>query len=343
MSQRQAPGAAEGGDILLSVENLETHFRTPHGWLRAVDGVSFELKVGRTLGIVGESGSGKSVLSRTIMGLVPGNGRINPQARVRFAGDDLTTMNEAALRRIRGKDIAMVFQDPMSSLNPVMKIGRQIGEAQMYHLGVSKKDARDNAVDLLRAVGIPLPERRVDQYPHELSGGMRQRVAIAIALACEPRLLIADEPTTALDVTVQAEILDLLRRQQQERQMAMILITHDLGIVAGRTDDVVVMYAGQIVEQAETRDLFARMQMPYTKALLDSIPRLEDPPHHRLSTVGGRPPNLVTPPPGCRFAPRCRFRDERCDADPPPLSQIGGEQAHAYACWHPLGTGEGHA
>ena len=323
---------------LLSVRELETHFRTPHGWLRAVDGVSFDLHEGRTLGIVGESGSGKSVLSRTIMGLVPGNGRINPQARVRFDGQELTELDEPSLRRIRGKDIAMVFQDPMSSLNPVMKIGRQIGEGQIHHLGVSKQQARENAVELLRAVGIPLPERRVDQYPHELSGGMRQRVAIAIALACEPRLLIADEPTTALDVTVQAEILDLLRRQQQERRMAMILITHDLGIVAGRTDDVAVMYAGRIVEQAETRDLFARMRMPYTKALLDSIPRLEDPPHSRLSTVGGRPPNLVSPPPGCRFAPRCHYRAERCDDEPPPLEQIrdGEEVAHAFACWHPL-------
>ena len=329
---------------LLAVENLATHFRTPHGWLRAVDGVSFTLQAGRTLGIVGESGSGKSVLSRTIMGLIPGNGRLNPQARVMFDGQDLTAMDETSLRRIRGKDIAMVFQDPMSSLNPVMKIGQQIGEGQIHHLGVSKREARDNAVDLLRAVGIPLPERRVDAYPHQLSGGMRQRVAIAIALACEPRLLIADEPTTALDVTVQAEILDLLHRQQQERQMAMILITHDLGIVAGRTDDVAVMYAGQIVEQADTRSLFARMQMPYTKSLLDSIPRLEDPPHFRLSTVGGRPPDLVAPPPGCRFAPRCRFRAERCDREPPPLTALadGREQgsAHAYACWYPLGAQE---
>ena len=327
-------------DVLLSVRDLATHFRTPHGWLRAVDGVSFDLHAGRTLGIVGESGSGKSVLSRTIMGLIPGNGRVNPQARVSFAGQDLTTLDERSLRRIRGKDIAMVFQDPMSSLNPVMKIGRQIGEGQIYHLGVSKKQARENAVELLRAVGIPLPDRRVDQYRHGLSGGMRQRVAIAIALACEPKLLIADEPTTALDVTVQAEILDLLRRQQQERHMAMILITHDLGIVAGRTDDVVVMYAGKIVEQAETRDLFARMRMPYTKALLDSIPRLDDPPHSRLSTVGGRPPNLVSPPPGCRFAPRCSYKAERCDTEQPPLEILRGEgsqaQAHAYACWHPL-------
>ena len=326
---------AGGGEPLLAVENLQNHFSTPRGWLRAVDGVSFELFQGQTLGVVGESGCGKSVLSRTIMGLMPSNSRINDDARIRFDGRDLRTLPEAELRRIRGREIAMIFQDPMSSLNPVMPVGKQIAETQIHHLGISKREARGNAIDLLRSVGIPLPDKRVDEYPHQLSGGMRQRVAIAIALACEPRLLIADEPTTALDVTVQAEILDLLRRQQRERDMAMILITHDLGIVAGRTDQVAVMYAGKIVEWAETRDLFANMRMPYTEALLNSIPKLEDEPHRRLLTVGGRPPNLVAPPPGCRFAPRCRYVFERCQGEEPPLTAPGAS-GHAFACWQPL-------
>ena len=324
-----------GGDPLLAVKNLRNHFSTARGWLRAVDGVSFELYQGQTLGVVGESGCGKSVLSRTIMGLMPSNSRINDDATIHFDGRDLRTLPEAELRRIRGREIAMIFQDPMSSLNPVMPVGKQIAETQIHHLGISKREARGNAIDLLRSVGIPLPEQRVDEYPHQLSGGMRQRVAIAIALSCEPRLLIADEPTTALDVTVQAEILDLLRRQQRERDMAMILITHDLGIVAGRTDHVAVMYAGKIVELAETRDLFANMRMPYTEALLNSIPKLEDDPHRRLLTVGGRPPNLVAPPPGCRFAPRCRYVVERCQGEEPPLTKDGARD-HAFACWLPL-------
>ena len=327
-------------DPLLKVENLTTRFRTGHGWLTAVDGVSFELQRGRTVGIVGESGSGKSMLSRSIIGLVPGNGEVGANSRIVFDGRDLRQLDERALRDVRGREIAMVFQDPMSSLNPVMKIGQQIAEAQIHHLGVSRRAARDNAVELLRSVGIPLPEQRINAYPHQLSGGMRQRVAIAIALACEPALLIADEPTTALDVTVQAEILDLLRRQQRERNMAMILITHDLGVVAGRADDVIVMYAGQIVERAETTDLFDRMQMPYTEALLSSIPRLEDPPHQRLQAVGGRPPNLVHPPPGCRFAPRCPYRVDRCEQAPPSLTLLpkaNNASGHAFACWYPLG------
>jgi peptide/nickel transport system ATP-binding protein len=324
------------GDVLLSVENLETHFRTPQGWLKAVDGVSFELRKGRTIGIVGESGSGKSVLSRTIMGLIPGNGRVNQEARIVLEERDLRKLSERQLRALRGRDIAMVFQDPMSSLNPVVRIGRQIAESQITHLGTPKREARDNAVELLRSVGIPMPEQCIDNYPHQLSGGMRQRVAIAIALACEPKLLIADEPTTALDVTVQAEILDLLQRQQRERDMAMILITHDLGIVAGRTDDVAVMYAGKIVERAETADLFLRMRMPYTQALLNSIPKLEEPPHTKLATVGGRPPNLVDLPPGCRFAARCRYVDDRCGREEPPLRAISEGDPHAYACWNPL-------
>ncbi len=333
-----APESQTTDGEILRVKNLSTHFRTDHGWLRAVDKVSFDLPVGKTIGVVGESGSGKSVLSRTIMGLLPSNARVNDDAEIIFEGRDLRRLSERELRDVRGREIAMVFQDPMSSLNPVMPIGRQIGESQIHHLGLTKKQARENSIELLREVGIPLPDKRIDEYPHQLSGGMRQRVAIAIALACKPKLLIADEPTTALDVTVQAEILDLLQREQRERKMTMILITHDLGVVAGRTDFVGVMYAGQFVERAATGDLFANMRMRYTEALLRSIPRLEDAPHTRLETVGGRPPDLVQPPPGCRFAPRCRYADEKCTSEQPVLAADAALEGHAYACWHPIGS-----
>ena len=320
---------------LLQVHDLHTHFVTPRGRVRAVDGVSFTVERGQTLGIVGESGCGKSVLSRTIMGLLPSNARVPDESRIRFDGQDLRGLSERALREIRGRRMAMIFQDPMTSLNPVMTCGAQLVESLVHHLRLSKRDARGRAVELFATVGIPEPERRVDHYPHQLSGGMRQRVAIAIALACEPTLLIADEPTTALDVTVQAEILDLLKRQQRERNMALILITHDLGVVAGRTDRVAVMYAGRIVERADTGTLFAETRMPYTEALLRSIPRLSDPAHTRLETIAGRPPELIDPPPGCRFAPRCRYATDDCRAEAPALSGDG----HAFACWHPLGAG----
>ncbi len=315
---------------LLAVEDLETHFRTPRGRVRAVDGVSFTLERGQTLGIVGESGCGKSVLSRTIMGLLPSNAEVPSASRVRFDGRDLRQMSERELRGVRGRHMAIIFQDPMTSLNPVMTCGAQIVETLTYHMGLGKRAARDRAVELFTAVGIPEPARRVDHYPHQLSGGMRQRVAIAIS--CEPALLIADEPTTALDVTVQAEIPDLLKRQQRERRMALILITHDLGVVAGHTDEVAVMYAGRIVERAATTTLFARTRMPYTEALLRSIPRLADPPHTPLQTIAGRPPELIDPPPGCRFAPRCRYAAADCRQLAPALT---GDR-HAFACWHPL-------
>ena len=321
---------------LLSLENVSVHFETPMGRLRAVDGVDLELGHGRTVGIVGESGCGKSVLSRTIMGLWPSNARIGRGSRIVLDGRNLLEMRERELRRIRGPEVAMIFQDPMSSLNPVMTVGRQISEGPIRHLGMSKSAARSLAVELLQAVGIPQPEERVRAYPHQLSGGMRQRVAIARARACQPKLLIADEPTTALDVTVQAEILDLLARQSRERNMAMILITHDLGVVAGRTDDVAVMYAGRVVERAATSELFANMRMPYTEALLRSIPRLEDPPHKRLETVGGRPPNLIAPPPGCRFAPRCPYADDACRQSEPRLERVSNDPSHMFACFKPL-------
>ena len=324
------------GEALLRVRNLSTHFLTPRGRVKAVDGVSFTLHQGRTLGVVGESGCGKTVMVRTLLGLLPSIARVGDDSEILFAGRDLRRLKNRELRKLLGPEIAMIFQDPLTSLNPVMTIGAQIGETLTYHLGMKTSAARDRAVELLTSVGIPLPEQRVAQYPHQLSGGMRQRVAIAMALACEPRLLIADEPTTALDVTVQAEILDLLRRQQRERNMAMILITHDLGVVAGRADDVAVMYAGKIVEWAPTVELFANMRMPYTEALLNSIPKLDDPPHTPISAVGGRPPDLISPPTGCRFSPRCRYAADRCRQEEPPLDRSGDRADHLFACWHPI-------
>lgn len=322
---------------LLSMHEIAVHFDTPQGRLRAVDGVDLELGHGRTLGIVGESGSGKSVLSRTIMGLWPSNAHLGVNSEIMFDGRDLLTMTERQLRKIRGPEVSMIFQDPMTSLNPVMTVGRQISEGPIKHLGKSRSEARLLAVELLGAVGIPQPEQRFGAYPHQLSGGMRQRVAIAMALACQPKLLIADEPTTALDVTVQAEILDLLARQTQERHMAMILITHDLGVVAGRTDDVAVMYAGKVVERGTTGQLFSDMRMPYTEALLKSIPRLTDPPHKVLATVGGRPPSLIQPPQGCRFSTRCPYSDAACDLSEPALEAADGA-GHYFACHKPLGS-----
>ena len=331
------PGTARDGP-LLAVENLRTHFHTERGVVRAIDGVSFTLDRGRTLGVVGESGSGKTVLVRTLLGLLPSTAHVGENAKVLFDGRALDIRCEKALRRVRGRHIAMVFQDPMTSLNPVMTVGAQIMESLRYHLGMGRGAARERAVALIESVGIPMPARRVDQYPHQLSGGLRQRIAIAIALACEPKLLIADEPTTALDVTIQAEILDLLARQQAERHMAMILITHDLGVVAGRTDDIAVMYAGKIVERAPTARLFTAMRMPYTRALMDSIPRLEAPPNTPLKTIGGRPPDLIDPPEGCRFAPRCARAEDQCHRAEPPLD--GAEAGHQFACWRPLDAAE---
>jgi peptide/nickel transport system ATP-binding protein len=320
---------------LLTVSNLRTHFHTGRGIVRAVDGVSFNLARGRTLGIVGESGSGKTVLVRSLLGLLPSTAKFGGETEIGFEGRPLDIRSETALNQVRGRAIAMVFQDPMTSLNPVMTVGAQITESLRYHLGLTGGEARERAVALIDSVGIPMARQRIDQHPHQLSGGLRQRVAIAIALACEPKLLIADEPTTALDVTIQAEILDLLARQQAERDMAMILITHDLGVVAGRADDIAVMYAGRIVERAPTARLFANMRMPYTQALMNAIPRLEAPPNTPLRTIGGRPPDLVNPPPGCRFAPRCPRAESRCTDHEPPLE--GGESGHRFACWYPVG------
>ena len=321
----------------LVVEDLKTHFTTGSGVVRAVDGVSFSLHRGKALGIVGESGSGKSVLSRSIMGLLPGSNVIR-SGSVKLDGQELMGLSRNDMRSFWGQSMAMVFQDPMTSLNPVMKIGKQVGEGLRRTLGMSKKDALETAERLLSDVGIPEPARRLKEYPHQLSGGMRQRVTIATALSCGPTLLFADEPTTALDVTVQAQILDLLAAQQHDRNMSMILVTHDLGVVAGRTDEIAVMYAGQIVEMAPTASLFSNMKMPYTEALLKSIPKLTDPAHTRLDTVGGRPPNLISPPSGCRFAPRCPYADTKCHAEAPPLVEASDAPGHFYRCWYPVGT-----
>jgi peptide/nickel transport system ATP-binding protein len=326
------------GEALLEVVDLKTHFVTERGLVRAVDGVSLSIDRGQTLGIVGESGSGKTVLSRSIMGLLPNNAR--REGSVIFEGQELVGLAARDLRDIWGAEIAMVFQDPMTSLNPVVKIGRQITESLVYHLDIDKQQATDDAVALLMSVGIPEPRRRFDEYPHQLSGGMRQRVTIAIALACGPKLLLADEPTTALDVTVQAQILDLLNAKQRERFMAMILVTHDLGVVAGRTDEIAVMYAGKVVERAPTHTLFTEMRMPYTESLLASIPRIELPSHSRLRAIPGRPPDLVNPPTGCRFAARCPYAQPRCVDEEPPLLPAP-TPGHVFACWYPVGTPEG--
>jgi oligopeptide/dipeptide ABC transporter ATP-binding protein len=331
-----ATTATLGTRRLLEVEDLHTGFKTPRGRVRAVDGVSLTLDRGRTLGIVGESGSGKTVLSRSIMGLLPKRNVVR-EGRVLYEGVDLVTAAPDKVRDLWGAEMSMIFQDPMTSLNPVLKLGDQITEGMRYHLGMDRKTAMGNALSLLREVGIPEPDRRLKQYPHELSGGMRQRVMIAVALACGPKLVFADEPTTALDVTVQAQILNLLQSRQRDRGMAMILVTHDLGVVAGRTDDIAVMYAGQVVERAPTAQLFGNVLMPYTEALLQSIPVLDAPSHTRLQAIPGRPPDLVSPPPGCRFAPRCRYVQDKCINEPPPL--VEGDPGHWYRCWFPVGSG----
>jgi peptide/nickel transport system ATP-binding protein len=321
---------------LLEVRDLRTHFATDAGEFRAVDRVSFSLDPGRTLGLVGESGCGKSVTSLSIMGLVPQPpGRI-AGGEIRFEGVDLLKLSAAELREIRGNRISMIFQEPMSSLNPAFTIGDQIVEAILAHRKIGRGAARDRAIEMLRRVRIPSPEARIDDYPHRLSGGMRQRAMIAMALACEPRLLIADEPTTALDVTIQAQILDLMRALRDETGTAIILITHDLGVVAELADEVAVMYAGRIVEQAPVDRLFVNPQHPYTIGLLGSIPKLDvDQP--RLAAIEGQVPNPLAPVKGCQFHPRCPFAQDRCRAAEPPLAPVSGGQL--AACWYaPLGA-----
>jgi peptide/nickel transport system ATP-binding protein len=326
------------GQPLLVLDAVGVQLATPRGPLRAVDGVSLALEPGRTLGIVGESGSGKTMLSRAILRLLPPNATLT--GSVCLDGQELTGLGPEALRRLRGRSIAVVFQDPMTSLNPVLTIGTQIVETLQVHLELDSAAARARAIELLGAVGLPAPEQRLRQYPHQLSGGMRQRVAIAIAVSCEPRLLIADEPTTALDVTVQAQILDLLAREQQRRHMAMLLITHDLGIVAGRTDEVAVMYAGRVVERAPTPALFKNMRMPYTEALLAALPKIDAAPHTPLPAISGRPPDPTRPMKGCSFSPRCRYATAQCHREKPSLAAAESPD-HQYACFHPLHTAAG--
>ncbi|MDF3312224.1 ABC transporter ATP-binding protein [Rhodococcus sp. T2V] len=328
-------------DSLLTVENLRTTFDTPRGHLTAVDGVSFALGRAETLGIVGESGSGKSVLVRSIMNLLGANATVAEDSKVMFDGRDVHRLSRWESRHFWGTEIAMVFQDPMTSLNPVKRIGVQLTESMRFHLGLNSGEATERALELLDQVRIPEPRRRMEQYPHELSGGMRQRVMIAIALACKPRLLVADEPTTALDVTVQKQILDLLTRLQAELDMAMILITHDLGVVSGHTDRVAVMYAGQLVEVADTNELFGAVQHPYTGALLNSIPKIEQPSHTRLEVINGWPPDLIRGIRGCRFAPRCRSAQAACLEEAPGLRPTG-DREHMARCFFPLGSEGSH-
>ena len=322
---------------ILEIDNLQTHFFTPSGVARAVDGVSYTVRSGETLGVVGESGCGKSVTALSVLRLVADPpGRIVGGA-IRFEGTNLLDLTEGEMEAIRGNDISMIFQEPMTSLNPLLTVGRQIGEAIVLHQGSSWREAMDQAAEMLRRVHIPEPERRVQAYPHQLSGGMRQRAMIAMALSCNPKLLIADEPTTALDVTIQAQILDLMRELQDTFGTAIILITHDMGVVAENADRVVVMYAGRKVEEATADDLFERPGHPYTRGLLGSLPNLEvvartDARRARLNEIKGMVPSLANLPRGCSFAPRCAFATEECRVAYPPLEQH--RPGHWIACWH---------
>ena len=321
-------------DPLLSVEDLRVSFRTDDGVVHAVDGISYRLEAGRTLGIVGESGSGKTVSSLTTLGLTRSrNSQID--GRIMFGGQDLVAMPDDKLRSIRGDDVSMIFQDPLSSLHPFYRVGAQLVEAMQAHRSLSKSAARKRAAELLELVGIPDPKRRVDQYPHEFSGGMRQRAMIAMALSNEPKLLIADEPTTALDVTVQAQILALLDDLQQRLGTAIIIITHDLGVVAEIADDIAVMYAGRIVERGSTEQIFGAPQHPYTWGLLKSIPRLDTPRGEELVPIAGRPPSLINRPSGCHFHPRCPYVQEPHTRVDPRLEPISSGESHAVACLLP--------
>ena len=314
---------------LLEVENLRTYFGSSAGVIRAVDGVDFKLAAGRTLGVVGESGSGKSVTALSIMRLIDRPGSIQEGSKILFDGRDLAKLDEKALQRIRGSEISMVFQEPMTSLNPVYKVGEQIAESVRLHLNLGSREARNRAVEMLGLVGIPDPARRADDYPHQLSGGMRQRVMIAMALACNPKLVIADEPTTALDVTIQAQILDLLASLQEQLEMSILLITHDLGVVAELCDDVVVMYAGKVVERGTVERVFTSPQHPYTEALLQSIPMLGMTQHEPLRVIRGSVPSPLDWPEGCRFRTRCDYAHDKCE-EQPPLFTVEGHQS---ACW----------
>jgi oligopeptide/dipeptide ABC transporter ATP-binding protein len=329
--------ASAPGSAILEIDNLRTHFFTQAGVVRAVDGVSYTLRAGETLGIVGESGCGKSVTALSVLRLVASPpGRI-VGGTIRLGGTNLLELAESEMEAIRGNEISMIFQEPMTSLNPLLTVGRQISEAIVLHQGLPPREAMDKAVDMLRRVSIPEPERRIHAYPHQLSGGMRQRVMIAMALSCNPKVLIADEPTTALDVTIQAQILELMRELQDTFGTAIVLITHDMGVVAENADRVIVMYAGRKVEEADARMLFESPGHPYTRGLLGSIPKLDvaarlDAHRNRLNEIKGMVPSLNDLPEGCTFAPRCEFATDQCHAAYPPLTQH--RPGHLVACWH---------
>jgi oligopeptide/dipeptide ABC transporter ATP-binding protein len=318
------------GDVVLEVKDLNVAFPTDDGLVHAVRGVTYDLHRGQSLGIVGESGSGKSVTSMAIMGLLPKTAEITGSAKLE--GDELLGLRDSELSRIRGKKISMIFQDPLTSLNPVYTVGFQLAEAiRTHYTDISKAEARNRCIDLLDSVGIPNPQQRVDAYPHELSGGMRQRVVIAIAMANNPDVIIADEPTTALDVTVQAQVLEALEKAREEVNAALILITHDLGVIAGHTDEVLVMYAGRPVEQGTVDEIFYEPRMPYTLGLIGSLPRMDEDRGHRLTPVHGTPPSMLNMPPGCPFRPRCPMHQDICSEVEPPLMPVSGT-GHVSAC-----------
>lgn len=324
-------------ESLLQVTDLKTRFHTPEGVVHAVNGISLEIKEGETVAIVGESGCGKSVSMMSLLGLIPTPPGEIYSGKAIYRGSDLLKKTEKEMEDIRGQEISMIFQDPMTSLNPVLTVGRQLTEGLRAHLGLDEQQAEKRAVELLEQVGIPDPARRLTDYPHQFSGGMRQRVMIAMALSCAPSLLIADEPTTALDVTIQAQIMELVLRLRESLHMAIIWITHDLGVVAGMADRVIVMYAGHIVEEANVEDLYDSPSHPYTLALLAALPRVDRRRDQRLKSIPGSPPNLLAKPHGCPFAPRCEYAIEKCHKENPELTSIGKQ--HRSACWVNVKTG----
>ena len=329
MHAKSPPVAAT--ETVLEVRDLRTHFQTDDGVVKAVDGVSFAVRRGETLGIVGESGSGKSVACLSALRLVPTPPAVHPTGQIHFGGRDLLSLPERELQRLRGDRLAMIFQDPLTALNPYLSVARQLTEVLEVHQGATRAAARQAAIDMLERVGIPDAGRRIDQYPHQFSGGMRQRVMIAMALLCGPELLFADEPTTALDVTIQAQILELIGELQADLGTAVVLITHDLGVVAGTTDRVAVMYAGRIVEEGTTAEVFANPLHPYTRGLLASMPRIDTPPRETLQAIPGLPPDLGHLPGGCPFHPRCSLAGDRCRQDYPAV--VAASPTHRAACW----------
>jgi peptide/nickel transport system ATP-binding protein len=318
-------------NVLLEVNGLKTSFKTDRGTVCAVNGVDFQIKMGEVIGLVGESGCGKSVTAQSIMRLYDENGSVNYDGKVELEGTNLLEINEKKMQNIRGNDISMIFQDPLSSLNPLMKIGDQIKEALVLHQDITKRELNNKIIELLRLTGIPSPEQRIGQYPHEFSGGMRQRVMIAIALACNPKLLIADEPTTALDVTIQSQIIKLMMKLNKDLDMAILMITHDLGVVAGICNRVIVMYLGQVVEEADVETLFSNPKHPYTKGLLRSIPHLKSNRKELLPIIPGMVPSLFEKPVGCSFAPRCPIVTNKCLKENPPFEELS--KSHRVRCW----------